>query len=64
MIARAGDFDAAELREVRGQKLGVEKAIAAEPQAGGQMHEGNLARVDRAAEHAFAEKGGADRDTV
>jgi hypothetical protein len=31
MIARAGDFDPAELREVRSQKLRVEEAIAAEP---------------------------------
>jgi hypothetical protein len=64
MIPRAGDFDPAELRKVRGQKLSVEEKIAAEPQARSQMHEGNLARVGRAAEHAFAEKGGADRDAV
>jgi hypothetical protein len=35
MITRAGDFDPAELRKVRRQKLGVEKAVAAEPQARG-----------------------------
>jgi hypothetical protein len=64
MIARATDFDPAKLRKVRGQKLGVEEAIAAEPQARGQMHECDLARVGHSAEHAFAEKSGADRDAV
>src|SRR5438445_4637187 len=64
MIAGAGDFDSAELRKVRRQKLGVEEAVPAEPQAGRQMHERDLAGVGRTAEHAFAEKGGADRDAV
>src|SRR5206468_3780966 len=35
MIAPAGDFDSAELREVWGQKLGVEEQVAAKPQARG-----------------------------
>jgi len=64
MIARTGDFDPAELRQVRRQKLGIEQAIATEPQADGQMHEGHFARVGHAAEHAFAEEGSADRDAV
>jgi hypothetical protein len=64
MIARATDFDPAKLREVGGQKLSVEEKITAEPQARGQMHERDLARVGRAAKHAFAKKGGADRDAI
>src|SRR5438105_8576946 len=64
MITSAGDFDPAELREMWGQKLSVEEKVAAKPQARGQMHEGDLARVGHAAEHAFPEKSGADRDAV
>src|SRR6202011_3369982 len=40
------------------------QAEAAETQPGDQMNEGDLARLALAAEHAFAEKDRADRDTV
>src|ERR1700730_18958831 len=64
MIAGAGDFDPAEARQMRRQELRVEEAVAAEPQPGSQMHEGDLARVGYPAEHALAEKHRTDRDAV
>jgi len=64
MIAAAGDFDGPEAGEMRRQELGVEQAVAAEAQPGGEVNEGHLARLTLTAEHAFAEKGRADRDTV
>ena len=56
MITPPADLDAAEARQMRRQKLGIEQAEAAEAQAGDQVNEGDLARVVLAAEHAFAKK--------
>ena len=47
-----------------GQELGVEQAPAAPLQPGDQMHEGDFRCVALAAEHAFAEEGATERDTV
>jgi len=52
----AADFDAAELRQMGCQKLGVEQTEAAETQPGDQVNECHLARLALAAEHALAEK--------
>src|SRR5437763_9179207 len=49
---------------MRRQELGIEHTVAAVPQPRDQMHEGDLARIGDAAEHALAEKGAAERDTV
>jgi hypothetical protein len=64
VIAGASDLDPAKAREMRRQELGVEEAVAAEPQPGRQMHEGDFARVGGTAEHAFAKKDGAERYAV
>ena len=64
MIAGAADLDRAELRQMRRQELGVEQAVAAEPQPRDQMHQRDLAGVGLAAEHALAEERGAERDAV
>ena len=64
VITGARDLDTAELRQMRGQELGVEQTIAAEPQPRDQMDQGHLARVGLAAEHAFAEERRTDRDAV
>jgi len=49
---------------MRRQELRVEEAVAAVPQPGCQMHEGDLARVGDPAEHAFTEERRTDRDAV
>src|SRR5438067_6953913 len=49
---------------MRGQELGVEQAVTAEPQPRGEMDECDLARVGHPAEHALAEKRRAERDAV
>ena len=64
MIAGAGDLDAAKARQMGCEELGIEQAIAAEAQPGGQVDEGDLARVVLSAEHAFAKKGRTERDAV
>src|SRR5205814_4140860 len=64
VISGARDLDCAELREMRRQELSIEHTVAAVPQPRDQMHEGDLARIGDAAEHALAEKGAAERDTV
>src|SRR5438876_9714363 len=64
MVPGTGDSDAAETCQMRRQELRVEQAVSAEPEPDHQMHEGDLARIDGAAEHALSEKGGAQRDAV
>src|SRR5579864_7504501 len=64
VIARAGNLDRAKPREMRCQELGVEQAIAAAAQPRDEMGERDLARIANSAEHALAEKGGAERDAV
>jgi len=49
---------------MRRQELGVEQAIAAEPEPRDEMNERHLACIGMAAEHALAEKNRADRDAV
>ena len=43
-VGLAWDFAGAELREVRGHELGVEKGEAAQLESGDQVHEGRLSR--------------------
>src|SRR5437764_773651 len=64
VIAGPGDLDPAELRQMRGQKLGVEQPVPAEPQARGEVDQRDLARIGDPAEHALAEKRRAERDAV
>ena len=60
----AGDFDGAEDLEMGGEELGIEQTEAAAAQALDQMHQGDLAGVGLAAEHAFAEEGAAEDHPV
>src|ERR1044071_3962130 len=64
MVARAGNLDPAELRQMRGQELRVEQPEAAELQPAGEMNQRDLAGVGHPAEHALAEKRRPERDAV
>jgi len=64
MIAGTGNLDCPELREMRRQELRVEQAVAAAPQPRNELDERDLARIAHSAEHALAEKGGAQRDAI
>src|SRR5262249_2444863 len=63
-VTFARNLDGAEAGQVRGDELGVEQDEAAPFQAFHQMHQGHLAGIAAAREHAFAEKGGAQPHAV
>jgi hypothetical protein len=60
----ARDLDRAEALEMLGDELGIEQREATALQARHQMHQGHLAGVGLAAEHALAEERPAERDAI
>ncbi len=58
------NLDGAELAQMRGDELRVEKPEAARDEPRDEMNKGDLARIRFAAEHAFAKKCRAQRDPV
>jgi hypothetical protein len=63
-IRKSRDLDSAELGQMFGEKLRVEQRVAAHLQAGNQMHECHFAGITLAREHALAEEGAAEADTI
>ena len=64
LVVIARQLLGAELRQVRGDELGVQQPEAAKAQSRDEVHQGHLRGVPRHAEHALAEEHAADRHAV
>src|SRR5205085_7845054 len=63
-VLRARDFDGAELLQVRGEPLSIEKNKFLGTQTFDQTEKRDLGRVAHFMKHRFAEERAADRDTI
>src|SRR5262249_46477072 len=63
-VQSARNFPGAKSRQMLGNELRVQQTKTAKPQAGDEMDQRDLGSVGDEAEHAFAKKRAAERDTV